>query len=93
MENTLPHTCFNGEIYEWSLRMKVGVWVSAEKTKMDKQEFINAISYLIACGEPLLFNNEMTAITRIVPFDFEQHKINVKQKDYEIEQKSRKPRI
>lgn len=61
----LPHTYFNAEIYEWTKKMKTGVFISVEKTKMDRQEFINAIIYLIACGEPLIFNNEKTAFKKL----------------------------
>lgn len=74
MESHLPHTYFNGDIYEWSLRMTVNIWVSVESVKMSKQEFVKAIIYLIACGEPLIFNNEMTAFKRVIPFDFKNKK-------------------
>ena len=60
----IPHSYFNNDIYEWTLRMELGKWYSIKNIKMSKEDFTNCIIYLISVGEPLILKNDLLSIRR-----------------------------
>lgn len=60
--------------------MEIGKIYTFDKIKMEKEKFINCISYLIACGECLKFNNDMTKLIRFSRFSQKEY-FDMKTKD------------
>lgn len=61
---------FNEKIYRWSLTATPGKWYRLDSLQMDRDIFIDAIKYLIECGEPLEFNNDYSKVRRELKIDW-----------------------
>lgn len=69
MTQELTHANFNLDIYNWTLGIQYGKIYSIKKVKMDRHKFIDCIAYLISCGEPILFTDNMDGIKKSKTFN------------------------
>lgn len=59
-----PHSDFRKEVYEWYLVMTLNKWYLIKPKTLTMEESVNALKYLIDCGEPLVFNDAFTMIKK-----------------------------
>lgn len=64
MSKAQQHSAFNADIYRWTLTLPVGKWYPIAPKKMSVEEFTDCIKYLINCGEPLSFSEDLSAFRR-----------------------------
>ena len=72
------HAYFNEGIYKWAMEMEFDKYLSTEKIKMDREEFINCIRYLNDNGIGFQFSGDMSKVKRIqtlAEFDKEMNAI------------------
>lgn len=64
----LTHDMFVPEVYEWVVHAELNKWIRTETKTMDRQKFIDCLIYLIACGAPLRFNDDLSKFQRVKTF-------------------------
>lgn len=61
---------FNKRIHDWSLKAPPGKWYSMDRMEMPREEFIDAVKFLIDRGYPLEFNADYTKVRREMDWPF-----------------------